>query len=45
MRKARERLAYDEVFANQLALMLVRGEARAKRGRAARRATGGCAMR
>ncbi len=31
--KARERLAYDEVFANQLALMLVRGEARAKRGR------------
>ena len=32
--KARERLAYDEVFATQLALMLVRGEARAKRGRA-----------
>ncbi|MET3725589.1 ATP-dependent DNA helicase RecG [Sphingomonas trueperi] len=32
--KARERLAYDEVFANQLALLLVRGEARAKRGRA-----------
>ncbi|MBN8807562.1 MAG: ATP-dependent DNA helicase RecG [Sphingomonas sp.] len=32
--KARERLAYDELFANQLALMLVRGEARAKRGRA-----------
>lgn len=31
--KARDRLAYDEVFANQLALMLVRGEARAKRGR------------
>jgi ATP-dependent DNA helicase RecG len=31
--KARERLAYDEIFANQLALMLVRGEARAKRGR------------
>ena len=30
--KARERLAYDEVFANQLALLLVRGEARAKRG-------------
>ena len=30
--KARARLAYDEVFANQLALMLVRGEARAKRG-------------
>ncbi|SOB87004.1 ATP-dependent DNA helicase RecG [Sphingomonas guangdongensis] len=32
--KARARLAYDEVFANQLALLLVRGEARAKRGRA-----------
>ncbi|MCW3837779.1 ATP-dependent DNA helicase RecG [Sphingomonas canadensis] len=32
--KARERLAYDEVFATQLALMLVRGEARSKRGRA-----------
>ncbi|MET0246782.1 MAG: ATP-dependent DNA helicase RecG, partial [Sphingomonas sp.] len=31
--KARERLAYDEVFATQLALLLVRGEARAKRGR------------
>ncbi|WP_326524545.1 ATP-dependent DNA helicase RecG [Sphingomonas sp.] len=31
---ARARLAYDEVFANQLALLLVRGEARAKRGRA-----------
>lgn len=31
--KARERLAYDEIFANQLALMLVRGAARAKRGR------------
>ncbi|PXA96725.1 ATP-dependent DNA helicase RecG [Nostoc sp. 3335mG] len=30
---ARERLAYDEVFATQLALLLVRGEARAKRGR------------
>jgi ATP-dependent DNA helicase RecG len=30
--RARERLAYDEMFANQLALMLVRGEARAKRG-------------
>jgi ATP-dependent DNA helicase RecG len=30
--KARERLAYDEVFANQLAMLLVRGEARAKRG-------------
>ncbi|RYD50691.1 MAG: ATP-dependent DNA helicase RecG [Sphingomonadales bacterium] len=34
--KARERLAYDEVFANQLALLLVRGEARSKRGRALR---------
>ena len=32
--KARTRLAYDEVFANQLALLLVRGEARSKRGRA-----------
>jgi ATP-dependent DNA helicase RecG len=32
--KARQRLAYDEVFANQLALLLVRGEARSKRGRA-----------
>ena len=31
--RARERLAYDEVFANQLALLLVRGEARSKRGR------------
>ncbi|WP_448500858.1 ATP-dependent DNA helicase RecG, partial [Sphingomonas sp.] len=31
---ARARLAYDELFANQLALLLVRGEARAKRGRA-----------
>jgi ATP-dependent DNA helicase RecG len=31
--KARERLGYDEVFATQLAMMLVRGEARAKRGR------------
>ncbi|WNO54942.1 ATP-dependent DNA helicase RecG [Stakelama saccharophila] len=31
--KARERLAYDEIFANQLALLLVRGEARSKRGR------------
>ncbi|URW76323.1 ATP-dependent DNA helicase RecG [Sphingomonas donggukensis] len=30
--KARARLAYDEVFANQLALLLVRGEARSKRG-------------
>jgi ATP-dependent DNA helicase RecG len=32
--KARERLAYDEVFANQLALMLVRASSRARRGRA-----------
>ena len=32
--KARERLAYDEVFANQLALMLVRASNRARRGRA-----------
>ncbi|GAA0728757.1 ATP-dependent DNA helicase RecG [Sphingomonas japonica] len=31
--KARARLAYDEMFANQLALLLVRGAARAKRGR------------
>jgi ATP-dependent DNA helicase RecG len=31
--KARERLAYDEILANQLALMLVSGAARAKRGR------------
>ncbi len=31
-RTARARLAYDEIFANQLALLLVRGEARAKRG-------------
>ncbi|ODP37827.1 ATP-dependent DNA helicase RecG [Sphingomonas turrisvirgatae] len=31
---ARDRLAYDEVFANQLALMLVRGAARGKKGRA-----------
>jgi ATP-dependent DNA helicase RecG len=29
---ARERLAYDEVFANQLALMLVRATARRRRG-------------
>ena len=29
---ARERLAYDEVFANQLALMLVRGAARKRKG-------------
>ncbi len=32
--KARERLAYDEVFANQLALMLVRQDSRKRRGRA-----------
>ncbi|TPG15216.1 ATP-dependent DNA helicase RecG [Sphingomonas koreensis] len=32
--KARERLAYDELFANQLALMLVRASSRARRGRA-----------
>lgn len=31
---ARARLAYDEIFANQLALLLVRGAARARRGRA-----------
>jgi ATP-dependent DNA helicase RecG len=31
---ARERLAYDEVFANQLALMLVRASNRKRRGRA-----------
>ena len=31
---ARARLAYDEVFANQLALMLVRQSSRARRGRA-----------
>jgi ATP-dependent DNA helicase RecG len=30
--KARARLAYDEVFANQLALMLVRASSRARRG-------------
>jgi ATP-dependent DNA helicase RecG len=29
---ARERLAYDEVFANQLALMLVRAQSRKRRG-------------
>ncbi|MDP8993766.1 MAG: ATP-dependent DNA helicase RecG [Pseudomonadota bacterium] len=29
---ARDRLAYDEVFANQLALMLVRGAARRRKG-------------
>lgn len=33
-RVARTRLAYDEVFANQLALMLVRQSSRARRGRA-----------
>ena len=32
--KARERLAYDELFANQLAFMLVRASSRARRGRA-----------
>jgi ATP-dependent DNA helicase RecG len=31
---ARERLAYDELFAGQLALLLVRASARARRGRA-----------
>ncbi|MGH6614142.1 ATP-dependent DNA helicase RecG [Sphingomonas sp.] len=31
---ARERLAYDEIFANQLALTLVRQSSRARRGRA-----------
>jgi ATP-dependent DNA helicase RecG len=31
---ARTRLAYDEIFANQLALMLVRQSSRARRGRA-----------
>ena len=31
--KAKQRLAYDEVFANQLALMLVRGAARRRSGR------------
>lgn len=31
---ARERLAYDEIFANQLALMLVRADTRRRRGRA-----------
>jgi len=30
--QARERLAYDELFANQLALMLVRASSRARRG-------------
>ncbi|MEO7691563.1 MAG: ATP-dependent DNA helicase RecG [Sphingomonas sp.] len=32
--KAKERLAYDELFANQLALMLVRQSSKARRGRA-----------
>ena len=32
--KARERLAYDEVFANQLAMTLVRADTRRRRGRA-----------
>jgi ATP-dependent DNA helicase RecG len=32
--KARERLAYDEVFANQLALALVRADTRKRKGRA-----------
>ncbi|WP_242139085.1 ATP-dependent DNA helicase RecG [Sphingomonas sp. TREG-RG-20F-R18-01] len=32
--KAHERLAYDELFANQLALMLVRQSSRARKGRA-----------
>ncbi len=32
--KASERLAYDELFANQLAFMLVRQSSRARRGRA-----------
>ena len=32
--KARERLAYDELFANQLALSLVRASSRARKGRA-----------
>ncbi|RJF91308.1 ATP-dependent DNA helicase RecG [Sphingomonas cavernae] len=31
---ARDRLAYDEIFANQLALMLVRASTRKRRGRA-----------
>lgn len=34
--KARERLAYDEVFASRLALMLVRASTRARPGRALR---------
>jgi ATP-dependent DNA helicase RecG len=32
--RARARLAYDEIFANQLALMLVRASSRKRRGRA-----------
>ena len=32
--KARERLAYDEVFANQLAIAIVRADTRRRRGRA-----------
>ncbi len=32
--KARERLAYDEVFANQLAMTLVRADTRKRKGRA-----------
>ena len=32
--KARERLAYDEVFANQLAMALVRADTRTRKGRA-----------
>ena len=32
--KARERLAYDEVFANALAMMLVRADTRRRKGRA-----------
>ncbi|WP_374293575.1 ATP-dependent DNA helicase RecG [Sphingomonas sp.] len=32
--KARERLGYDEVFANQLAMTLVRADSRRRRGRA-----------
>ena len=31
--KARDRLAYDEIFANQLALMLVRASSRRRKGR------------
>jgi ATP-dependent DNA helicase RecG len=33
-RKAHERLAYDEVFANQLAMTIVRADTRRRRGRA-----------